>query len=447
MQVIETSTAGLKRELKVIVPAGDLSNRFEGRLDTLKDQVVLKGFRRGKVPVAHIKKLYGRSIMAEVLQAAIDESSKQALTDRNERPAMQPKIDLPETTEEIEKIMTGSADLAYNMTFEVLPEIKIVDFGSLALERLTATVEAGDIDRAIDGIAANNKTYIADGERAAGDGDRVTIQFVGKIDGEPFEGGSGEDVKVVLGQGNFIPGFEDGLKEAKAGETRVVTATFPETYSVDSLKGKTATFDVTVTEVARPEMPALDDAFAKSLGADDMGKLRELVTAQIQREFDQVSRSKLKRTLLDALASAHDFALPASLVDGEFEQIWTQVTEDLRQRTKTFEDEGKTEESAREEFRKVAERRVRLGLLIGEIGDRNKVEVTQDELRRVLVEQARRFPGQEKMVYDYYQKTPGAITELRAPIFEDKVIDIILAAAKPVDRVVSREELLKPIEE
>jgi trigger factor len=447
MQVIETSTSGLKRELKIVVPATELSSRFDKRLDTLKDQVVVKGFRRGKVPVGHIKKLYGPSIMAEVLQAAIDETSKQAITDRKERPAVQPKINLPETEDEIKQVLAGTADLSYNMTFEVLPDIKLVDFATLKLERLTAAVEDGDIQRTLDDLANRNLAYVADAERAAVDGDRVTITFVGRIDGEPFEGGTGDGVQVILGQGSFIPGFEDGLKGAKAGDKRDVPATFPDTYSVEHLKGKTAIFDVTVTEIGHPEKPALDDAFAKSLGADDVAKLRELVTAQLQREYDQVSRAKLKRAILDQLADTHDFALPGSLVDSEFEQVWGQLTEDMKRRSKSFEDEGKTEEGVRTEFRTLAERRVRLGLVVGEIGDKNKVDVKDEELRRVLIEQARRFPGQEKMVYEYYQNTPGAIAELRAPIFEDKVIDLIVAAAKPTDRQISREDLMKPIED
>lgn len=447
MQVIETSASGLKRELKVIVPAGDLSSRFEVRLDSIKDQVQLKGFRPGKVPLAHIRKLYGRSIMAEVLQQAVDETSRQAITDRKERPALQPKIEFPEAAEEIEKVMSGSADLAYSMSFEVLPEIDIVDFASLKLERLTAKVEDGDVARALDEIAARNVAFVTEADRVASDGDRVTIDFIGSIDGAPFEGGTGSDVQVVLGQGSFIPGFEAGLAGAKAGDRREVPATFPDTYGVETLRGKSATFDVTVKSVDRSEKPALDDAFAATLGVDDLAKLKDLVTQRLQGEYDQVSRAKLKRHLLDALAEAHTFALPPSLVDGEFETVWGQVTADLKRREKTFEDEGKTEESARDEMRKIAERRVRLGLVIGEIGDKNKIDVTQDEVRRAMIEQARQFPGQEKMIFEYFQNTPGAVAELRAPIFEEKVIDLILAGARPTLREVTREELVKPIEE
>ncbi|MFZ4806969.1 MAG: trigger factor [Hyphomicrobiaceae bacterium] len=447
MEVIETSNDGLKRQLKVVVGAGELGDRFTARLDEIKDRVQIKGFRPGKVPVAHLKKVYGRSLMAEVLQQAVEESSQKALADRNERPAMQPKIELPEQAEEIEKVIAGQADLSYSMSFEVLPKIAITDLAQLKLERLTAAVEDKDIDKAVDTLAERNVKYVAEEGRAAGTGDQVSIDFVGKIDGEAFEGGTGQDVQVILGQGNFIPGFEEGIAGAKAGDQRTVTATFPEAYSVETLKGKTATFDVTVKEVAKSEKPTIDDTFASSLGAENVAKLRELVSAQIGREYEQAARSKLKRQLLDALEKAHDFTLPPTLVDSEFAGIWQQVEQGLKQAGKTFADEGKSEDEMRVEYRAIAERRVRLGLVIGEIGEQNKIQVSQDELRRALVEQARRFPGQEKMVYEYYEKNPAALAELRAPIFEDKVVDYIVELARPTVKTVSSEELLKPEED
>src|SRR5690606_7325286 len=236
-----------------------------------------------------------------------------------------------------------------------------------------------------------------------------------------FEGGAGEGVNVVLGQGSFIPGFEEQLKDVKAGEERTVTVTFPEEYPEKSLAGKEATFDVKVTEVAAPKRPEVDDEFAKTLGAENLEQLRQLVTEQIKREYDQASRAKVKRALLDELEKRHDFALPPTLVEREFEGIWQQVTQGLEQAGRTFEDEGKTEEQAREEYRKIAERRVRLGLILGEVGEKSQIQVSQDEMRRALVEQARQYPGQERLVYEFYEKNPGAIAELRAPIFEEKV--------------------------
>ena len=446
MQVTEANTDGLKRTLKVVVGSSELNDRFTARLDEVKDTVQLKGFRRGKVPVQHIKKVFGRSLMAEVVQAALEESSRKALDDRKERPAFQPKIDLTEDKTEIESVISGTADLAYTMSFEVLPDIKLVDFPTLQLERLVAEVTDEAVDTALRELAERNTGYETEDGRAGGDGDQLTIDFVGRIGGTEFEGGKGEDVPLVLGGNGFIPGFEDGLKGAKAGEERRVTATFPAEYGVKDLAGKEAEFEVKVKAVAKPVKPAVDDSFAVGLGVESLAMLKDRVRTQIQREYDQVARTKLKRVLLDGLDKAHDFALPPTLVDNEFETIWKQINDSLQRAGKTFADEGKTEEQVREEYRMIAERRVRLGLVIGEIGSKGKIEVSQEDLRGALFEQARRFPGQERMVYEYFQKTPGALAELRAPIFEDKVVDYILGEAKPAERKVSREELLKPLE-
>ncbi len=443
MQVTETQSDGLKRQLKVVVDASEIGARFDARLDELKDRVQLKGFRKGKVPIQHLKKVYGRSVMGEVLQQTIEEKSRDAVSERKERPAFQPQIELTEDQQEIEKVMSGQADLSFNMSFEVLPDINLIDFAELKLERPVADVDEKAVDDAINQLVERSVSYEAAEGRAAEDGDRLTIDFVGKIDGEPFEGGAGEGINVVLGQGGFIPGFEDGLKGAKAGDERTVTATFPAEYPEKSLAGKEATFDVKVKEVGAPKRPAIDDEFAKTLGAENLANLRELVTEQIKREYAQASRNKLKRALLDELEKRHDFALPPSLVDREFEGIWRQVTEGLKQAGRSFEDEGKTEEQAKEEYRKIAERRVRLGLVLGEVGEKNQIQVSQDELRRALMEQARRYPGQERMVYEFYEKNPNAIAELRAPIYEEKVVDLIVEQAKPVDKKVDREELFK----
>jgi trigger factor len=444
MQVTETLSDGLKRQLKVVVDAGEIGARFDARLHEIKDRVQLKGFRKGKVPVQHLKKLFGRSLMGEVLQQTIEEKSRAAIAERKERPAIQPRIQLPEDQQEIEKILSGQADLSFDMSFEVLPEIKLIDFSELRLERPVADVDDKAIEDAINQLVERSTTFeVAEG-RAAEDGDRVTIDFVGKIDGEPFEGGAGEGVNIVLGQGGFIPGFEDGLKGVKAGEERTISAKFPDDYPEKSLAGKDATFDVKVKEVAVPKRPEVNDEFAKTLGAENLEKLRELVVQQIKREYDQASRAKVKRALLDELEKRHDFELPPTLVEREFESIWSQVTQGLEQAGRTFEDEGKTEEQAKEEYRKIAERRVRLGLILGEVGEKAGIQITQDEMRRALVEQARRFPGQERYVYEFYEKNPGALAELRAPIFEEKVVDHILAQAKVEDKKVDREELFKP---
>jgi trigger factor len=447
MQITETSNEGLKRTLQVTVPAGELGKRFSDRLDEIKDRVQLKGFRKGKVPVPHLKKMYGRSLMVEVLQDTVRETSNQALADRKLRPAMQPSVTLPEDQAEIEKVLAGQADLSYSMTFEVLPAIELADFKKLKLERLVADVDDEAVEKAIGDLVDRSVTYTAEEGRAAATGDRVTVDFVGKIDGEAFEGGTAEAAPIVLGQGNFIPGFEEGITGAKAGEARDVAATFPADYPVENLAGKAASFAVTVKEVAAPSRPEVNDEFAKTLGAESVAQLKDLVKQQIDREYANVARQKLKRELLDALEQAHEFELPPSLVDNEFAAIWQQLEANLKRADKTFADEGKSEEETRAEYRKIAERRVRLGLVIGEIADKNDLKITQDEMRKALIEQARRFPGQEKTVYEYYEKTPGALAELRAPIFEDKVVDFVLDKAKPADKKVSKDELFKKAED
>jgi trigger factor len=447
MQVTETSSQGLKRELKVIVGKDELEKRFADRVENFKGQVQLKGFRKGKVPTAHIKKLYGRSIMGEVLEETLNETSRQALVDRNERPAMQPKVDLAEDRAAIELVIDGKSDLAYTMSFEVIPTFAIADLAAIAVERDVADVETSEIDKGVNELMNRSTSYEDEDGRVAADGDRCTIDFVGSIDGVEFEGGKGEDMKVVIGAGGFIPGFEEGLKGAKAGDTLTIDANFPEGYPAENLAGKTAKFATTVKSIGAPKKPEANDEFAKTLGIDSIEKLRELLAAQIKQQHDQLSRVRIKRQLLDQLDKSHSFELPEALVKTEFDSIWTQVTQGLDQAKKTFADEGKTEESARAEYTKIAERRVRLGLVIGEIGDKQKMTVTQDELRMALIERARAYPGQEKFVYEYYEKNPSALTELRAPIFEEKVVDYILTQAKVTEKKVTREDLLKAANE
>jgi trigger factor len=448
MQVTETARDGLKRTLQVVVEKAELGERFSERLDELKDRVQIKGFRRGKVPTAHLKKVYGKSVMQEVLEQTVSDTSAKAVKDRNERPAQQPKVELIGFDEAaFDRMVNGEADLSYKMDFEVLPPIPVADLSTLKLERLVADVDDAAVDKALADLAERNTSYEPEEGRVAGEGDLVTMNFVGRIDGEVFEGGSGEGASLVIGKKQFIPGFEEGLIGLKAGDQKVVATTFPDDYPMKNLAGKAAEFDVSVTAVAKPKKPEIDEDFAKGLGAEDLKTLRGLVSDQIKREYDQASRAKLKREILDALDTAHKFELPASLVDFEFDNIWTQLENNLKASRKTLADEGKSEEELRAEYRGIAERRVRLGLVIGEIGEKNKLQVSQDEMRRALVEQARRYPGSEKQVYEYYEKTPGALAELRAPIFEDKVIDHVIAEAKPVEKKVSRDELLKAVEE
>ena len=448
MQVTETARDGLKRTLKVVVGQQELGERFSVRLDELKGRVQIKGFRKGKVPVPHLRKVYGKAVMQEVVEQTLNETSSKAIQERNERPAQQPKIEIVDASENtFERIISGESDLAYSMTFEVLPPIPQPDLSTLKIERLSADVDDAAIDAALENIAERNIKYDVEEGRAAVEGDMVTMDFTGKIDGVAFDGGSAESATLVIGKKQFIPGFEEGATGIKAGEERVITATFPDDYQMKTLAGKTAQFDVKAKAVSKPAKPAIDDDFAAGLGAETLPKLKELVGEQIKREYDQASRMKMKREVLDALDKGNAFELPASLVDFEFDNIWKQLENNLKATNKTFTDEGKTEDEARKDYRGIAERRVRLGLVIGEIGEKNKLTVTQDELRRALIERARQFPGQEKMVYEYFEKTPGALAELRAPIFEDKVIDHVLEHVKPVERKVTKDELFKAVEE
>ena len=446
MQVTETISEGLKREIQVVLEANDLNQRCEKRLEEIKDDVQIKGFRKGKVPKPHLKKMFGKRLMLEVLQEAVEESSQKALTDRNERPVAQPEIMLPEDQAEIDSVVSGTSDLSYSMKYEVVPPIELVDFTTIDVEKLVSKVDDAAVDQALSDLAKRNTVYNAADDAAADDGDKLKIDFVGKIGGETFEGGTAEDIDLVIGQGGFIPGFEEGLKGAKSGDQRAVTTTFPDEYPVDTLKGKEAVFDVTVKEVAKPAEAEVNDALAEALGVENLEKLRELVTTQIESEYEQISQAKLKRSLLDVLDEKHQFPLPPSLVDGEFNAIWTELTENMKKDEKTFEDEGKNEDDVREEYRTIAERRVRLGLIIGEIGDKNEIQVGQEELREALVQQARQFPGQEKEVYEYFEKTPGAIGQLRAPIFEQKIVDFLIDKVNVQDNEVSREELIKPLD-
>ncbi|MGB6347707.1 MAG: trigger factor [Methyloceanibacter sp.] len=440
MDITEMTTEGLRRQLKVVVGADELEQRLSARLDEMKNRVKLRGFRPGHVPKAHLRKVYGRSVMAEVVQQAVTDTSREAISQRDERPAFQPKIALPEDEAEINKIFDGAADLAYTMSFEVLPKFDVTDFSKIEVERPVAEVKAVDIDNALERLSKANPRYNPK-DGAAADGDRLTLDFKGTIDGVAFDGGSTEDAPIVLGGGNFIPGFEDGLKGAKAGEDRVIDATFPEGYPEAKLAGKQARFDVKVKEVASPETPVIDEAFATGLGFESLDKLKETVKERLEQDRVVASRQRLKRALLDQLNASYDFELPPTLVDNEFEAIWRQVTADLEQAKRTFEDEDTTEDKARAEYRDIAARRVRLGLVLSEVGTRNKIQVTDEEVNRALLERIRQFPGQERQVYDFYRNNPQMLAELRAPIFEDKVVDFVTELAKVTEKPVSAEEL------
>jgi trigger factor len=444
MQVTETLSEGLKREFKVVVPASELDARVTERLNEIKARVQINGFRPGKVPVAHLKRVYGRSAMAEVIEATVRDTNSQIVTDHKLKLAANPKVTLPTEQSAVEDLMAGKTDLDYTVAIEIVPPIKLTDFKTIKLERITAEVSDKEIDEGIERIADQNRPFAAKpaGEQAAS-ADRVTIDFTGSIDGIPFEGGTGGDVVVNIGSNTFIPGFEDQLIGVAAGDKRAVTATFPQNYMSEALAGKTASFDVVVKSVETPGKTTIDDAFAKSLGLESLAKLRDVVKKRLERDYASASRQKIKRALLDEIDAHHKFEPPPSLVEDEFERVWKSVQTELETQKHTFADENTTEEKAREEYRTIANRRVRLGLVLAEIGDKNGIAVTDEEVSAAVVEQARQYPGQEQRIWDYYRQNPGALAGLRAPIYEEKVVDFLLELAQITDRKVLREELYK----
>jgi trigger factor len=446
MQVTETASAGLKREYRVVVPATDLEARVNERLDDLKGRVQLRGFRPGKVPVAHLKRLYGKSAMAEVIEATVREANSKIVTDHGFKLATEPKVVLPSEEGAVEGVIAGKSDLAYTVEIEIVPPITLSDFKSIKLQRLTAEVTDAAIDEAAQKIAEQNRPFAPKSDGAE-KGDRLTLSFQGTVDGSPFDGGSGEDMPVLLGSGQMIPGFEDNLIGLKSGESRTFDVKFPENYPATAVAGKDATFAVTAKTVEAPGSVTVDDDFAKTLGLESLAKLKDIVRERLQREHAAASRQKIKRALLDQLDERHKFEPPPSLVEQEFNSVWSAIEADLKEQGRTFADEGTTEEKARADYRAIAERRVRLGLVIAEIGEKNNIKVTDDQLTAAVMEQARQRPGQEQQVWDYYRNNPGAIAALRAPLFEEKVVDFLLELADIADKQVSREELFKEDEE
>lgn len=446
MQATETLSEGLKREFKVVVPAAELESKLSSELAGLQGRVRINGFRPGKVPVAHLRRLYGQSVMADVVQNAVNEANRKIIDDNSLRLAGEPKVTLPENQDEIEEIIAAKRDLAFSVALEVLPAFELKPLDGLTLEREVAEVPDSAVDEAIGRLANEARSFTEkDGEAASGD--RVLIDFVGSIDGVPFEGGSSEGVRVEIGSNSFIPGFEDQLIGAKKGEERTIVTTFPADYQATHLAGKEASFAVTVQGVEAPGEAKIDDELAKNLGLESLDALKNVIRGSLERDFNAQTRRKVKKKLLDALDAQYDFALPPSLVDQEFAGVWQQVLADLKQAGRTFEDEDTTEEASKAEYRKIAERRVRLGLVLAEFGDKAGVTVSDDEVTKGVVERARQFPGQEKAVWDFYNKNPQALAEIRAPIFEEKVVDHLLAQATVTDKTVTRDELFADDEE
>ncbi|GJE16843.1 Trigger factor [Methylobacterium marchantiae] len=442
MQVTETLSQGLKREFQVLLAANELEERLTTELSTLKDKAQIKGFRPGKVPVAHLRKLYGRSVMADVLQNAVNEANQKIVTDNNLKLALEPKIEFPGEASIVDRALAAKDDVSFNVALEILPSFELADLSDVTLTKQVAKPSDEEIDEAINRMASSNRAFTPKDEGAeAATGDRVTIDFAGKIDGVAFDGGTGEGVDLELGSGSFIPGFEDQLVGAKVGESRVVKSTFPEAYGAEHLAGKDAEFDVTVTAIQAPGETKIDDELAKGFGMESLEKLKEAVAGALGGDFEAQSRRKLKKELLDALDDKYAFDLPPSLVHQEFAAVWAQVEQDLKTRGKTFEDEGTTEEKATAEYRKIAERRVRLGLVLAQVGETADIKVSDDEVNQALIARVRQYPGQEQQVWDFYRKNAQALAELRAPLFEEKVVDHVLAQVKLVEEPVSKDAL------
>ncbi len=449
MQVTEISAEGLKREYKVVLPAADLASRLESELKDIKDKVRINGFRPGKVPMSHLKRLYGRSVMSEVVQSAVNEANRKIVEDNGLRLALEPKVDLASDQAEVTRAMEARGDLAFTVALETIPAFDPGTFDDLVLERQVVELKAEEVETALDRMADQGRAFTPKtGEDARAErGDRVAIDFEGTIDGEPFEGGKGEDIEVVIGSGSFIPGFEDQLVGAQPGERRRIGAKFPDNFLSAPLAGRDAMFDVLIKTVAAPETVVLDDTFSKSFGFDTPEALRDAVRAKMEADLGRASRDRLKRNLLDALDKKYDFALPEGLVAQEFQNIWRQVLEEQKASKRTFADENSSEAAAREEYRRIAERRVRLGLVLAEVGERGGVKVDDSEVGRALVDITRRYPGQEKRIWDHYRNNPRALSEVKAPLFEEKVVDLIVSQAKVTDRVVPRDELFRMLDE
>ena len=447
MQVEETLSEGLKREYKVVLPKAELDERASTKLEGMKDRVNLHGFRPGKVPLPHLKRVYGKAVMGEVIEQAIADANTKIVSDGGFRLAMEPKITFPsEQPSAINEVIEGKSDLAYTVALEILPKIELINFKNIEIEKPVAAVTDADVDEAIGRIAEANRAFSAKDGKAA-TGDRVVISFKGKIGGEPFEGGTGEEVPVVLGSSRLIPGFEDQLIGYSAGQSGTVKVKFPDDYVAERVAGKDAEFEVTVKAVESPDALVLDEALANSLGVETLEKLKQQVRERVSHEHFFASRQKVKRKLLDELDKRHKFEAPPSLVEQEYQGIWQSIEKDMEKRRVSFKDEGTTEEEAREEYRGIADRRVRLGLVIAEIGERNKIQVTSDEITRAIHDQARQYPGREQQILEYYKQNPMAVAEIRSPIFEDKVIDFILELAQVNEKPVSKEQLFADDEE
>jgi trigger factor len=443
MEVTQTQAQGLKREFKVVLPAAEVVQRIDGQLAELKAKAQIRGFRPGKVPISHLKRLYGRSIMADAVQEAVNEANQKIVEENELRLAGSPKIEFQNNDKDLEKMFEAQSDLVFTVALEVLPKIEVPGLDDIEIERSVAEVSSGDVDQVLARLAETNRSYAPkEADAAAEPGDKATVNFTGTIDGELFDGGSGQDVDVVLGSGSFLPGFEAQIAGMKTGERRTIAVTFPSDYSVAKLAGKTAVFDVALNALAAPGQIAIGNELAAGLGFEDLAKLKERVHANIEREYLGASRARWKRDLLDALDKKFLFEVPESMVAQEFEAVWQQVSAERSETGRSYEEDQTTEEKERDDCHKIAERRVRLGLLLAQIGESANIQVTDDEVAQAVAQRVRAFPGDAKVAWDFYRKNPRALAEVRAPLFEEKVVDYIISKVRLTNKMVSKEELL-----
>ncbi|WP_397401919.1 trigger factor [Phenylobacterium sp.] len=442
MQIVEKSGEGLSRVYGVTVPMADLGERLDARIKEITPTLNIKGFRPGKVPQAHVRRLYGKALMSEVVQATLTETTQKVLTDNNLRPAGEPDL-TPDG--DIEAVMDGKADLAFNLAIDIMPDFQPVDASTLSLTKPVYVPTEKEVDEAVAELAKQNRTYEPRTGKTvkAKDGDQLLIDFLGRVDGVAFDGGTANDVELVLGSNQFIPGFEAQLVGAKVDAEITVKVTFPEDYQSKELAGKAAEFETKVKEVRAPVDSPADDAFAERLGIENLEKLRELIKGNLEGQYADASRFKLKRALLDVLDSKHDFPLPPKMVEAEFASIWDQVQQDKESGGLPAEDAEKTDDQLQKEYRKIAERRVRLGLILAEIGRANNVQVTEQELNEAIRREAMKYGPQAQEVFNLLRENQNAQAQLRAPIFEDKVVDLIVAQAKVKEKEVSKDELMK----
>lgn len=442
MQIVEKSGEGLSRVYGVTVPVADLNERLEARITEITPQLNIKGFRPGKVPAAHVRRLHGKALMAEVVEQTISETAQKVLEDNNLRPAGEPDLK-PEG--DMAQVIDGKADLAYELAVEIMPDFEPTDLSKIALSRPVYEPTDDEVNEAVDELAKQNRTYEPRTGKSlkAKDGDQLLIDFVGRIDGEAFEGGTATDSELVLGSGQFIPGFEEQLVGAKPEDEVIVKVAFPADYQAANLAGKDAEFTTTVKEVRAPVESKADDAMAERLGVESLEKLKELLKSNLEAQYAGASRFKLKRALLDVLDEKHEFPLPPKMVEAEFSAIWQQVQADKERGALPPEDSEKSDDQLQTEYRKIAERRVRLGLVLAEIGRTNNVQVTEQELVEAMRNEAMRYGAQAQQIFDLFRQNAGMQAQLRAPIFEDKVVDLIIEKAEVKDEKVSKDDLLK----